>query len=278
MGVPMRRYSIAVIAAVSTIALSQIASAADLPHKAPAAVPPPAPVYSWTGVWISGGLGYGLYDVDHSTVSPITGAVFDIGHNNSGRGWLGKVGVGGDYEFAGPLGNWVVGAFADAQWTNIKGDYSYNCPGGCAGPTGFIGEQKLDRTWAVGGRIGYVALPGFLTYVNGGYTEARFNTTDLRDATGLTTTTTSLASRTYHGWFLGGGTEYAIRLIPGLFWKSEYRFADYGSKDDFAVCVFGPGCAVGTNHALDRAHPHVQTITTELVYRFNWGGSGLPRY
>ena len=137
MGVPMRRYSIAVIAAVSTIALSQIASAADLPHKAPAAVPPPAPVYSWTGVWISGGLGYGLYDVDHSTVSPITGAVFDIGHNNSGRGWLGKVGVGGDYEFAGPLGNWVVGAFADAQWTNIKGDYSYNCPGGCAGPTGF---------------------------------------------------------------------------------------------------------------------------------------------
>ena len=26
------------------------------------------------------------------------------------------------------------------------------------------------------------ALPGFLTYVNGGYTEARFDTTDLRDA------------------------------------------------------------------------------------------------
>jgi Domain of unknown function (DUF6894) len=44
----------------------------------------------------------------------------------------------------------------------------------------YLHPHKLDRTWAVGGRIGYVALPGFLTYVNGGYTEARFDTTDLR--------------------------------------------------------------------------------------------------
>ena len=131
----------------------------------------------------------------------------------------------------------------------------------------YLHPHKLDRTWAVGGRIGYVALPGFLTYVNGGYTEAplqhhrsarRHRPHDDPDFSG---------DRTYHGWFLGGGTEYAISRIPGLFWKSEYRFADYGSKDDFAVC--GPGCAVGTNHALDRAHPHVPTITTELVYRFN---------
>ena len=93
----------------------------------------------------------------------------------------------------------------------------------------YLHPHKLDRTWAVGGRIGYVALPGFLTYVTAATPRPRFNTTDLRDATGLMTTTTSLASRTYHGWFLGGGTEYAISRIPGLFWKSEYRFADYGS-------------------------------------------------
>lgn len=265
------RYSIAVIAAVSAVAFPQIASAADLPQKAPAYVSPAAPVYTpvynWTGLWVSGGIGYGLYDIDHSTVNPVTGAVFDIGHNNGGHGWLGKVGVGGDYQFA---PSWVIGAFADAQWTDIKGDYSYNCPGGCAGPTGFIGEQKLDWSWAVGGRLGYVALPGLLTYVNGGYTEARFKSTNLGDATALTATTVSLPSRTYNGWFLGGGTEYAFKLIPGLFWKSEYRFAEYDSKDDLAVCVTGPGCTVGTSHALDRAHPRVQTITTELVYRFNW--------
>jgi outer membrane immunogenic protein len=264
------RYSIAVIAAVSAIAFSQIASAADLPRKAPAFVPPPAPVFNWTGIWISGGVGYGIYDIDHSTVSPTTGAIFDIGHDNSGRGWLGKVGIGGDYQFAGPLGNWTIGAFADAQWTNIKGDYSYNCPDGCNGPTGFIGERKLDWTWAAGGRLGYVALPGLLTYVNGGYTQARFDDTNLLDATGLTATMVSLPKRTYNGWFLGGGTEFAINLIPGLFWKNEYRFADYGSKDDFAVCVTAGCGGIGTNHALDRARPRVQTITTELVYRFNW--------
>lgn len=265
------RHSLAAIAAVFAIAFSQIASAADLPQKAPAVVPPPAPVYSFTGIWISGGLGYGVYDIDHTTVSPTTGAIFDIGHDNAGRGWLGKVGVGGDYQFAGPLGNWTIGAFGDVQWTNIKGDYSYNCPGGCAGPTGFSGgERKIDWTWAVGGRLGYVALPGLLTYVNGGYTEARFDATTLFDGTGITTTTVALPKRTFHGWFVGGGTEFAISRIPGLFWKNEYRFADYSDSNDFVVCVVGPGCVVGTNHALDRANPRVQTITSELVYRFNW--------
>jgi len=274
----MKKLALA-LAAVAAFAGQAIA--ADMPAritKAPVAAP--LPVASWTGFWVSGGFGYGLYDIDHSTVSTaIPPTIFDVGHDNGGRGWLGKVGVGGDYQFAGPFGSWVIGVFADAQWTDIKGNYSYNCPGGCAGPTGFAGQQKLDWSWAVGGRIGYVALPGFLTYFNGGYTEARFGGATLFDASAVTTTAVALPSRTFSGYFLGGGTEYAISQIPGLFWKSEYRFADYSNtRNDFTVCVVGPGCVVGTNHALDRAHPYVQTVTTELVYRFNWGGPVVAKY
>ncbi len=56
-----------IFALTALAALSGSASAADLaarPYKAP--VPVAAPVSNWTGFWISGGIGYGLFDVDHS--------------------------------------------------------------------------------------------------------------------------------------------------------------------------------------------------------------------
>ncbi|MFX5233334.1 hypothetical protein ABTC74_19505, partial [Acinetobacter baumannii] len=82
-----------------------------------------------------------------------------------------------------------------------------------------------------------------------------------------------LPSKTRDGWFIGGGTEYAITQLPGLFWKSEYRMAEYDTKNTTQVCVVANGCgAAGTLHSIDRSHNYVQTITTELVYRFNWGG------
>ncbi|MGA7386421.1 MAG: hypothetical protein WBW99_00630 [Pseudolabrys sp.] len=55
----MRRLLVALIAAVSAVAFTQIALAADLPVKAPRYTPPPpAPVYSWTGFYVGGNVGY----------------------------------------------------------------------------------------------------------------------------------------------------------------------------------------------------------------------------
>jgi hypothetical protein len=34
----------------------------------------------------------------------------------------------------------------------------------------------------------------------------------------------------------------------------------------------------GTIHSLDRGHVYEQTATTELVYRFNWGGPVVAKY
>jgi outer membrane immunogenic protein len=56
----MRPLLIALAATASTIAFIQIALAADLPMKAPVyAPPPPTPVYSWTGLYVGGNVGYG---------------------------------------------------------------------------------------------------------------------------------------------------------------------------------------------------------------------------
>ena len=51
----MRRLSLVSISAVSVVAFMQIASAADLPRKAPAYTPPPP--FSWTGCYLGGYVG-----------------------------------------------------------------------------------------------------------------------------------------------------------------------------------------------------------------------------
>src|SRR5262249_62324063 len=57
----MRRLTLTLLATTATIGLAaSVASAADLPRKAPAPVlPPPPPPYNWTGFFIGGNLGAG---------------------------------------------------------------------------------------------------------------------------------------------------------------------------------------------------------------------------
>lgn len=267
-----------VVALTAISAFTGSALAADMAPRPYAKAPAPMQaVASWTGFWISGGFGYGMIDIDRSVTSfAVPGAVFDAGHDAGGRGWLGKFGAGADYQFAGPMGNWVVGAFGDYQFSDIKGRTTFFCPGGCLGPFEYNGAFKNDYSWAVGARVGYVALPGLLTYFNGGFTQAHFKTTNFNFSGPVTGVYAGLdlPSHTRNGYFLGGGTEYAISQIPGLFWKSEYRYSSFDNRSQTQVCVVavGGGCgAAGTNHSVDNSKAYVQTATTELVYRFNWG-------
>src|ERR1039458_5472305 len=148
-----------VLALSAVAAFTGSALAADLPartySKAPAVV---APAPSWTGFWISGGLGYGMMEYQHSeTAATAPFALFRPGLDTGGKGWLGKVGLGYDYQF---MGNFVIGAFADAQWSNIAGQTGFACPAICPGAFAYGGPIKNDWSWGAGGRIGYVALPG----------------------------------------------------------------------------------------------------------------------
>jgi outer membrane immunogenic protein len=274
-----------VLALIAVAAFTGSAVAADLPantyRKAPAVV---APVPTWTGLWISGGFGYGLMNYQHSEYSATTGALFSPGQDTAGKGWLGKVGLGYDYQF---MGNFVIGAFADADWSNIGGQSTFACPGGCPGAFAYTGQYKNDWSWAAGGRIGYVALPGLLTYFNAGYTQAHIKQTNYVDGSvgdGRffgTNSGLALLSQTRGGYFLGGGTEYAISQIPGLFWKNEVRFSEFGNKTNAHTCtVFaGSNCGVaGTTNILQTSHIYEQMATTELVYRFNWGGPLVAKY
>ena len=195
----------------------------------------PVAAANWTGFWISGGFGYGLAQFQHSEnniAAPF--ALVSAGQDAGAKGWLGKVGLGYDYQFAGPWGNWVVGVFGDTDWSNIRGNYSINTatvPGALLGASQMQGRFDNDYSWAVGGRLGYVALPGLLTYFNAGYTESHYKGTNLIDITAPAAplaTGVSIGGFTRKGYFLGGGTEYAVSQIPGLFWKNEVRFSSLG--------------------------------------------------
>jgi outer membrane immunogenic protein len=265
----MKKLLLATTALVAFAAVGS-ASAADLPVKAPPMVAA-TPVASWTGCWVSGGIGYGMWNQDHFTETDPGRVAFSTTTTDGGRGWLGRAGVGCDYQFT---PSFVIGVFADYDWMNIRGT---NQPQGVlfAGNT-TSGNEKESAAWAVGARLGYSPLAGLLTYVNGGYTATRFDQINLV-TTGLPqiNTLTFFPQTTYRGWFIGGGTEYALNWFPvrGLFWKTEYRYAEFRAEDLSAT--FNTGVPVGF---AENSKKFTQTVTTSLVWRFNWAGPVVARY
>jgi outer membrane immunogenic protein len=262
---PMKKL---LLAAVTLVALGAgPAVAADLGRKAPAYIPPPAPPPpTFTGCYVNGGGGYGLWNIDHS--GEFLGTQITTETTSGGRGWLGRVGGGCDYQFGpgtGFWGNWVVGAFADYDFMDLHRNFQSSFGG-------IAGEEKESSAWAVGGRIGYLVTPNVFTYWNGGYTQARFDQINLSDVVDFDPVA-SIGSHTYNGWFVGGGTEIALSglfglpLPTGLFWRSEYRFSSFNSAD---LPLISNGANV--TGLSEHMTPFVQTITTSLVYKFNWWG------
>ena len=244
----MKKFFLGTAAAV---VLAGPAMAADIPVRK---APPPAPVavYSWTGCYLGAGGGYGMFNQETQLVTDPGGTVVAGSTTAGGRGWFGTVQVGCDYQIGSTI---VVGVFGDYDFSGIRGDLT---PAGL-GLFGLIGGERLRSSWAVGGRAGWVVVPQLLVYVSGGYTQAP----DLH-----------LPATTYDGWFIGTGYEYGFGFLPGLYWKTEYRFADYGAER-VPVIITSTGAPTGV--ALD-SHKYVHTVRSELVWRFSFGGAVAARY
>jgi outer membrane immunogenic protein len=246
----------AIAALIATPALS-----ADLAVKAPTPLPPPVPILNWTGCYANAGAGYGMYNQDH-TLQYEGVPYYSANQTAGGRGWLGLVGVGCDYQFSmGSWGNWVVGVFGDYDFMDLHGNFSE-----ISDPFSLAGQEKENSAWAVGGRIGYLVTPAILAYWNGGFTSTRFGGVNGVSFAG-TPSILSVGSQTFDGGFIGGGTEIAVQWWPGLFWRSEYRYSSYQSKD---VQAFDEGIAYPT--FVEHENKNVQTITSSLVWKFNWTG------
>ena len=151
-----------VIALTALAAFTGSASAADLGARPYAKAPAPvlaAP--SWTGFYIFGGGGGGLWSANGGLDNTATGVcIICTNTRTGGDGWFGTVGAGYDWQ-AGPA--WVFGIFGDGTFGSLKGNI-----GDATFPV--VGTTKMETAWAAGARVGYLIAPNVLSYVNGGYT------------------------------------------------------------------------------------------------------------
>src|SRR5215470_13916146 len=132
------------LALTAVAALTGSASAADLAAKPYVKAPPPvAPAYNWTGFYVFGGGGGGLWAADQHVQNTFTGVPFTVDQRQGGSGWFGTVGAGYDWQFS---QTWVAGVFADGQFGSIRG--TIQDPS--LGVAGFSATQKLEDSWAVG--------------------------------------------------------------------------------------------------------------------------------
>ena len=248
----MKKVLLATLAVVALASGSALAADMALPAKAP---PPPPP--SWTGCYVSGGVGYGMLDDERFGTDPTRPT-----STSAGKGWLGAFGGGCDYQFnASPIGPIVIGAFADYDPMDISGAF------GDPFNDTHHGTQTEQDAWYAGVRAGVLITPKLLSYIDGGWTGANINRINILFASGAPTGL-YLPSENLSGWFIGGGTEYALTFVPinGLFWKTEYRFASYDSYDQHYIHPAFIGGSV-VHNSVD-----TQTITSSLVWRFNWTG------
>src|ERR1700712_4911008 len=258
-----------VVALAALAAFTGSASAADLAARPYAkAAPMAAPMASWTGLYIFGGAGGGLWNADSNVVSTPGGLAVTRDQRFGGHGWFGTVGAGYDMQF----GGWVAGIFGDGQFGSLRGSMS-----DASALVDFEGTEKLRTSYAAGVRLGYLVAPNVLSYVNAGYTGSDWSGTNQTLLSTPAMTYAVLATTpSFHrdGWFVGGGVENSLNFFgiaaPGWFMKTEYRSAFYDRvtlPERFAP----PGTGLTPDSLTFK--PWVQTISTSLVYRFNSGGS-----
>ncbi|TMK38389.1 MAG: porin family protein [Alphaproteobacteria bacterium] len=260
------------LALVATAAFTGSASAADLAARPYTKAPVPmAPLYNWTGFYIFGGAGGGLWNADSNVVTNPGGLAITRDQRMGGSGWYGTVGAGYDWQFN---TSWVVGIFGDGQFGSIRGSISDPA-------VAFEGQEKLRNSYAAGLRLGYLVAPNVLSYVNGGYSGSQWSGASfstLAAAGGPVAFTTPSFNR--NGWFIGGGVENNLNIFgisaPGWFMKTEYRAAFYGRVT--LPETFTPAFGGGITGDSVTFKPWNQTISTSLVYRFNWGGPVVAKY
>jgi outer membrane immunogenic protein len=257
-----------VLALTALAAFTGSAMAADMAPRYTKA-PAPMPVApSWTGFYIFGGGGGGIWAADQHVQTTAGALPLSIDQRQGGSGWFGTVGAGYDWQVN---TSWVVGILADGQFGSLKGTIQDPI-------TGLSASEKMQDAWAAGVRVGYLVAPNVLSYVNGGYSGSHWSGTSLYSTVSGVPVGEHTNSFNRNGWFVGGGFENNLNIFgitaPGWFMKTEYRSAFYNAK---TVNELFDGTNAPVGHDI-RFNTWNQTISTSLVYRFNWSGPVVAKY
>jgi outer membrane immunogenic protein len=285
----MRCLSTATLVAVSTIALTHMAAAADLPRKAPPA--PPPPVYSWTGFYVGGNIGggWGSRDVSYSANDPFSTAMLTDPTSDPGfvplpasfdtSGLIGGVQVGYNWQLN---RNWLVGLETDFDWSGMRGSATtINNLG--SGITTNV-DEHIRWFGTVRARIGYLPVDSLLVYATGGFAYGRVERTGNYSSNnpgvsllgfpiggfafvcnGGTVCFTGSSSGIDTGWTAGGGLEYA-------FWqkwtvRAEYLYVSLASRSVTETALNGGGFTP-TSFNANFGRTNFNVARAGLSYRF----------
>lgn len=227
----MKKTSIALLAAASLLAITQVASAADMSRPVYKAPPPAAPVWSWTGFYIGAHLGGSWSD------ETVTAGGFGVGGLDP-SGFIGGGQIGYNWQFH---PNWVVGIEGDISATNSDASRTVGAL-----------TASADHNWyaTLAGRLGYTAGP-WMIYGKGG---GAWMDADYRATVGGATTS---VSDTRSGWMVGVGLEWMF--TPNWTAKVEYNYLDFGSNT-YTFAAPAVGAAIDSQ---------VNLLKVGVNYKFN---------
>ncbi len=224
-------------AALGLVLLSTTAFAADLPsRRAPPAYapPPPIPVFTWTGFYVGGQVGYNFGRDTAFAAATATGAGL-ASNGASNRGVIGGAHVGYNFStqslplFGGVLGTGgVIGVEGDVDGSSARANYLLG---------GLATTSRDNIQGSIRGRLG-IAVDRALFYATGGAAFGGLRNTYVNTTNGLT----GSISKTRVGYTVGGGVEYAITNNVSL--RAEYRYTDFGKSTDVLGNSTAGGVAV----------------------------------
>ena len=255
----MRLYMKRALAAVALFSFGATgaATAADLPVKAPIAVP--VPVYNWTGCYIGGNVGGGWSRMDTTRLftDPAISAILEYGREND-SGFIGGGRVGCDFQTT----NWVFGIQGEFDFGSVKGTHNIlTLPG-------FTESKNVQQIYTIAGRIGYLWTPQVLTYVKVGaaYFQNR-NQVFLPGGAFFES-----CKFTDPGILAGGGIEWMFAPNWSVFAEGNYIWTEDDAAHDYVMPAGIPSEVINNR----------QRIVTGLVginYKFHWdNGPVVAKY
>ena len=262
----MKKILLASSAGAALIAIAS-ANAADLGRRPVYKAPPPAMVpvriFSWTGCYIGGNIGWGW---GRETVSiPDLGATTGISElagvslgpvTGDTKGAVGGGQVGCNYQFA---PNWVIGIEGDGEAANIKGDVTESFVNPVTSQT-VTGTAHAQTDWlaSVTGRLGWT-WDRVMLYAKGGAAWAGDKySADLPAFDEHIST-----SVTRPGWTAGGGIEWA-------FWDNWSAKVEYDYYNFSTTNLSLPGTIAGIPEVVPGVNVKqtIQTVKFGINYRF----------
>jgi len=295
---------------LAALAVGAPAMAADLPVKAPVYKAVAPEVFSWTGFYIGGNLGYswGRGDTDftetttgttvtqvfrtagQNLVSTTTVNIPPVGATGSSRADINGVIGGGQVGYNWQNGSIVYGIETDLDATGQRGDTTICLTAGCPAG-GIFGTASYKLPWlaTLRGRVGVTVTPRVLLYATGGLAVAEVDSTFSGGLSGGPIT--SVTSNPFKvGFAVGGGVEGAFDNHWSA--KLEALWVDLGSYDTAFAGVTNttvtnalntPSTGFNTlttttTTTTGSFHTHVTDLILRVGVNYRFGGPVVAKY